>query len=114
MRRSSLFWLEFLLLLLAVAATAGALWYTGPLDRPLASVGPVVVTPYLLTAAVLGFGALLMAIHGWVRTDGSMRRGHTAGAAAASDLVRLIANNPPGTVQEGEKLDAHMTAVADA
>jgi PAS domain S-box-containing protein len=116
MRRASLFWFEFLTLVAVVAVVAGLLWYLQYLGATeIARVGPVIIGPYFLILIVLALGLLAMALHGWLRPDGRARRsGEAAGAAAASDLLRLIANNPPGMVQEGEKLDAHIAAVTEA
>lgn len=118
MRKAGLFWLEFSILILGVVAVAGILLQTGRFDAGLvlAQVGPIAFTPYMVLFAVLAIGALALAIHGWSRSDGDgapVKREATATAAHA-DLLRLLANHPPGTVQEGEGLDAHLQSVVDA
>ena len=118
MRRAGLFWFEFASLILIVVAVTGILLQTGRWgpDVVLASLGPVGVTPYLLIVGIVALGALAMAIHGWARgaDGGSSAKKETVATAAGADLLRLIANNPPGTIQEGEGLDAHLQAVLDA
>lgn len=117
MRRAGLFWFEFFTLILVVVAVAGILLQTDRAapDEPLTTVGPVAVTPVVLILAILAFGGLFMGIHGWFHRVGATQRiDKAAGAAAAADLLKLISNNPPGTVQEGESLDAHLGAVTEA
>ncbi len=117
MRRAGIFWFEFFTLILVVVAVAGTLLQTGRSapDFAITQVGPVVVTPAVLILGILAFGGLLMGIHGWFHRVGATTRIHQAeGAAAAADLLKLISNNPPGTVQEGESLDAHLGSVTEA